>query len=343
MQTISSISEFLLQAGTQYRVFDLGRGIRKLDSQSVLNIENGDIAAPFPRQQMCWLAFVFWNKTDSQQHYLWFVKLPLDEQGLVVTGHRDRFLSIIVEALGEQLSESKNQQLPENPYSFQPTQQQMADFNAIVKQHLKLPPHEQFEQCISYLRSPQVMDWSILSLQSLSDVGCRINNTDIAPLFIKAAPALPTQVLYPLLSSIENQSINVGVTEYLCQWLLEEPQPRTRHQLIRALSQSKASGLVYNTVFALLNKTASLDDELFIVIVGRLWWLLGADDRLVEFFEILANYDNKGELFTALYTDLASQPALRDKVLAVLREPKKSLALQSAIGLVYSKAGGLHG
>ena len=36
MSQINTISEFLLQAGTDYRVFDMARGIRQLESQLFL-------------------------------------------------------------------------------------------------------------------------------------------------------------------------------------------------------------------------------------------------------------------------------------------------------------------
>tara|TARA_Y100000814_G_scaffold293367_1_gene274622 strand:- start:1382 stop:1690 length:309 start_codon:yes stop_codon:yes gene_type:complete len=97
---INSISEFLLQAGTEYLVFDLGRRIEPLESQTFLNIENGLHIPPFPRQKHAWFGIVFWNKRASNQHYIWFIKLPIDEQGLVVTATRNHFLQIIVDALG---------------------------------------------------------------------------------------------------------------------------------------------------------------------------------------------------------------------------------------------------
>ena len=38
--SINSISEFLLHAGTEYHVFDLGRRLEPTDSQTFLEIEN---------------------------------------------------------------------------------------------------------------------------------------------------------------------------------------------------------------------------------------------------------------------------------------------------------------
>ena len=51
MKPLSTISEFLLQAGTQYQVFDLSRGIRPLTVQQFLDIEMAQVPHPTPRQQ----------------------------------------------------------------------------------------------------------------------------------------------------------------------------------------------------------------------------------------------------------------------------------------------------
>ena len=56
--SINSISEFLLHAGTEYQVFDLGRRLEPTDSQTFLEIENGSAYAPYPRQQLeYWVYF----------------------------------------------------------------------------------------------------------------------------------------------------------------------------------------------------------------------------------------------------------------------------------------------
>ena len=68
--SINSISEFLLHAGTEYKVFDMGRRLTQLDAQSFLDIENGSAYAPYPRQQHAWFGIVFWNKQASTQHSL---------------------------------------------------------------------------------------------------------------------------------------------------------------------------------------------------------------------------------------------------------------------------------
>ena len=161
MSQINTISEFLLQAGTDYRVFDMARGIRPLESQVFLEIENATIPAPFPRQQHAWFGVLFFNKKISDERYIWFVKLPLDEQGLVIGAARQQFLQIVVEALGQSLDKQNNpnNQLPENPFTFVPNQQQLADFNSIGRVELEIPLSEHLNLVEQYLATPERHDW----------------------------------------------------------------------------------------------------------------------------------------------------------------------------------------
>lgn len=64
--SINSISEFLLHAGTEYIVFDMGRRLTALDNQAFLDIENGSTVAPFPRQQHAWFGIVFFGIKIAQ-------------------------------------------------------------------------------------------------------------------------------------------------------------------------------------------------------------------------------------------------------------------------------------
>ena len=341
MQQFNSISEFLLQAGTQYRAFDFGRGIRKLDTQQVLALENGTIAAEYPRQNMTWLAFVFWSKASSEQHFLWFVKLPLDERGHVITAHRDQFLAIVIEALGEQFANQQHseKQLPDNPYCFQPTQQQMADFNAIVKYQFKLKPSEHYQHCLTYLANPSVVDWQTLPLQSIADVMCRHNEQAVVEAMITYGKTYPAPVLQALLSSLENHSLSVRLTEFLLGWATTTEDSHTRSLLLRSTCQSQASGLVNQTITHLLKEPDHHDHEFFVVLAGRHWQLLAEPKTMLAYLSALAAYDSDHDLFISLYSDLVTIPCTRDAVLATLRAPEKSDALLSAIGTIYSSVG----
>ena len=98
--TINSISEFLHAAGTQFRIVDMGRGYRELSAQTFVDIEYQKQPVPYPRQQHMWFGCIFWQ---SGQHYIWFLKLPLDERGLLNLLLASLLLEKVVQALGAQL------------------------------------------------------------------------------------------------------------------------------------------------------------------------------------------------------------------------------------------------
>ena len=214
---INSISEFLLHAGTEYQVFDLGRRLEPTDSQTFLEIENGSAYAPYPRQQHAWFGIVFWNKNASTQHYIWFVKLPLDEQGLVVAAARNHFLEIIVEALGQSVAEDTEnaQTLPDNPYSFVPNQSQLAQFNALVKRTLSQPLSEEAQKVEAYVQAPQLVDWQQISMQSVADFVQSLSHhpkQDVLAQAIKTNTSLYSDVF---LNTLMEMSESVSLPENL--------------------------------------------------------------------------------------------------------------------------------
>ena len=150
MSQINTISEFLLQAGTEYRVFDMARAIRPIEAQLFLEIESGTVPAPYPRQQHAWFGILFFNKQMSNERYIWFVKLPLDEQGLVIGAARQQFLQIVVEALGQTLDKQNNpnNQLPENPFTFVPNQQQSYIQTRTMVASYKNSPRGTWRRCV---------------------------------------------------------------------------------------------------------------------------------------------------------------------------------------------------
>lgn len=337
MNQISTISEFLLHAGTDYRVFDMGRGMRKLSSQDFLDIENAITPAPAPRQQHCWFGLTFWNKQLSDQHYIWFVKLPIDEKGMLVGAARDHFLEIIVTALGEQLehADAKQGQLPENPYTFTPTQQQLADYNSLSRKTLGLGVSSHAELAGVYLRSPTVMDWQQVPLQGLADfistLGKADNSNALRTNFDKYA--LPVQKA--ICASLENYALGVKETEWLLGLIQSKATSLSDGDLLRALSQSQSPGLKEQAVDVCL---ARADMDSLVVIAGRHWETLTNESRLRNFLYAVAELDEES-LFSGIYSDLVQIPNCRDIMLSALRWQEKSDAMMRAVGHLFTNQG----
>ncbi len=342
--SIESISEFLLHAGTDFRIFDLGRGMYSLDAQAFLDMENGLLAPPRPRQQHGWFALVFWDHQSASQHYIWFVKLPVDERGLIVSAARNHFLQIIVDALGTSLTEESesDQTLPDNPYSFVPSQAQMAQFNALVRKHLSLPMSQGTEEVKRYLGSPADHDWQTLSLQAIADVAVRLDENDetasaVAQHFDGYSPDFQNALMEYV------ESIALPDAVHAC-FLRRANDPMVIHlPALRALTDTQPNDNVQALLSSLLKRHDQLSIDVLSVIAGRHY--LQMDTALtLTFFECVAWLDEQqeldGALFNGLFSDLVQLPSLRPTMLGMLRSEARSPRLANAIGKLFTQTRG---
>lgn len=337
MTQISSISEFLLQAKTEYRVFDMGRGIRPVPDQTFLELENGLLATPNPRLQHAWFGVIFFSRELSNEHYIWFLKLPLDEQGLVITATRNHFLQIITDALGQQLEHNKNAKghLPENPYSFLPNQQQLADFNSISRSALSLPPSTYYQQAMNYFNHPKQQDWQQVPLQGIADIAALIHQEDTVTLIINSFNDLAAPVRTHLLASLENYTVEERLSHFIIDWCMAHFQQDTQLQHgLRALSQSTDKVPVKTLLTKVLQSEHGSNVNTMVLIAARHWQYCSDKDFLALYINQLAELDS--ELFISLYADLVQIPCIRPDILAVLRWPEKSPKLTRIIGQIFS-------
>lgn len=341
---IQSISEFLLHAGTNYRIFDMGRGLVSMSSQAFLEVENASVPAPRPRQQHAWFGITFWQGAKATNPYIWFVKLPLDEQGLVVGASRNHFLQIIVDALQDSLSnpDQKQQELPDNPYSFVPNQTQMAQFTALAREQLALPPSSGLDIVKQYLLAPAMVDWQTLPLQGIADVALLLEHAEHATAIMRNFDNYAPTFIINLLQSLES----VELDETLAQWLREKlaatPVDEEHHALINALLRALTSETVNAKTQAMLTQLLTNHHALTVdglsVIAARHYNCL-QPPVLLPFFEATAQVDERlamqGQLFVGLFSDLVQIPSLRTEVLGMLRHTERSAALSKAIGLLF--------
>lgn len=338
MSTINTISEFLLQAGTDYRVFDMARGIKPLEAQEFLDIENATFAAPFPRQQHAWFGILFFNKQTSKEQYIWFVKLPLDEKGLVVGAARQQFLHIVVEALGNTLDKQSNpnNQLPENPFTFIPNQQQLADFNSLCKVELGIPLSDHLTLAEQYLTNPEHLDWRNVSLQGIADFTASLQQNKHRLLLLKQFSSLAPDMQYALCASLENHKLDEEISTLLINWYHQDIEDEKRlHSVLRGLSQSQARAAVNSLISSVLNCTNGHKSSALMLIAARHWQTLNELTILTIYVELLADCDE--DVFIGLYSDLVQIPEIRESMLGVLRWPKKSPQLTLAIGQLFGQ------
>ncbi|MFT2091618.1 DUF3549 family protein [Paraglaciecola sp. 2405UD69-4] len=338
MSHINTISEFLLHAGTQCHVFDMARGIKGISSQEFLEIERAQVPAPRPRQQHAWFGLLFFNKSASSEHYIWFVKLPLDEKGLVIEAGRQQFLQIVVEALGETLNNeaNPNNQLPDNPFTFVPGQQLLADFNSLCKAKLELPFSEHLTTALQHIEKPAQQDWRDIPLQGITDFCASLNNPNTQEIFLSNFQHLAQQLQIALCSSLENHPVNAKLSEFIINWAQQESNNLDKLQSsLRALSQSQDSKSLHAFILCVLKSEAGENPTILMLIAARHWKALVNQDILTIFIEGLAKC--APEYFGGLYADLVQIPEIRQVMLSVLRWPDKSPNLTTAIGKVFGQ------
>ncbi|MBY6186968.1 DUF3549 family protein [Marinobacter hydrocarbonoclasticus] len=338
MEAITTLSQFLTQAGTQFQVYDLGRRVRPLDPILFAQLEAGTQPYPTPRSGFAWLGILFWNAQASAQHYVWFLKLPLDERGLLNPAARNQFLQMVMEALGQDpaapLSEEQEERLANNPFTFTPGQEKMALFNALVRKHLAQPASVYFEPVQQYLSGQQSWsDWQQLGLQGFADLVARPGSLDPEHL-AEAITAMPFEPLSALASVIEHGPLAPQAGQ---AWYRRWEACQDAHEKQLCLRAMAGAADERDKALDQLLAQPALDQETLIVIAARLWEGLD-QNRMPLYLEQLARYP--GALFNQIYSDLVAIPGQRAWVLMTLRAPQRSEALNTAIsGLVQSIKG----
>jgi hypothetical protein len=338
----ATISELLKLSGSQYRLFDIGRLVSKLPKQEFEKVELNQLPYPTPTQGHACIAIAFWQKQSSQP-YLWLLKLPLDERGLLNQGARNHFIAIIIEALGADLTQetSKKQEelLSSNPYLYTPAQYKLASLNSKIKVELKQDPSEYFLPFKHYLSDDvKWSNWQGLGVQGITDFTARIKQDHHCELLINALPHLPEQVLSPVCSALENEQYPVtlidAVINALNNTLISEDKRMIAPQLLRALSANSQHIHVKQAIKQLLLQP-DISTDILITLSGRCWQALSDEQTLACYFEHLLNDDLA--LFASIFKDLVAIPALRPSVFQCIRAQDRSTALAQAIGKLFSQ------
>jgi hypothetical protein len=343
MSNISSISELLNLSNSQYRIYDIGRRVNKISKEHFEKIEAAQIPYPFPIQGHAAIAIAFWQK-QSATPYLWFVKLPLDERGLLNQGARNHFIAIIIEALGENLtvdpSEQQEALLKKNPYHFTPAQYKLAAINSVISAGLKHQPSRYYASAIDYLSGSNGWEnWQQVGVQGLSDVAFRLNEDDNTHILTNALMHLPEQVITPLCSALENVPLPVEIVEQIISTYEHIEKSNTDDlqvlalPLLRALSSSTQHPYC-QSFFTTLLQREQLSNDILIIIAGRLWQLLTDDKAMLGYLELLASSEDN-DLFVAIFKDLVAIPAIRPLLLQAMRSPTRSNMLVHALGQLF--------
>lgn len=335
MSTIATITELLSLSQCQCRVYDLGRRIEKINKESFEKLENNQLPHATPIQGHAHFAICFWQK-HSPTPYLWFVKLPLDERGLINQGARNHFIAIIVEALGTDLSvnptEKQEELLKNNPYIFNPSQYKLAMLNSLLNAELKKPPSSHYQPVVQYFQSKDWSQWHQLGAQGLTDFISRLNESSNEALLISALKQLPNEVLSPLCSAMENVELSADLIQEIIAFYYEG-NIEQQAMLLRSLASSTDHPFSQQLFSALLSQEF-IAQEITIIIAGRCWQVLEQPEFCLLYLEALAK--QHADIFPAIFKDIVAIPSIRPYLFSCMRDPQRSEELAKAIGALFN-------
>lgn len=329
MTEITTLSQFLTTAKTQFQVYELGRRVQHIDMLAFHQIESLVTPYPYPIQGHAQFAIVFWN--ESQQHFIWFLKLPLDEQGLLSPAPRSQFIEMVLTALGQDptqpLTDEQQDRLANNPFSFKPSQEKLAVFNALVRKQLGLSASIQYEFAVQYL-SGQIAtsEWQHIGLQGLSDVCVRLGELDHEQQLLASFDNSAIEVQIALCQCLEH----LHLTEALANKLYTKfvtASPEYQAYYLRALASHTE---LSQQALAHLQQTERLEANELISIAGRNWTVLKQELSRSIYLEALARQPQA--FFNQIFADIVAIPSLRNHLLGELRNPNRSVQLSQAIG-----------
>lgn len=341
---INTLSEFLTQAGTEFRLFDLGRRLQTIDPADFAAVEAHQRPYPWPLQRHAWLAVCYWQTHSPDQPYIWFLKLPLDERGLLNNGAVKYFLAALVEQLGQDLSaplsDEQQQTLAQTPFTFAPTPEKLAAFHARLALTLHSPPSSFYQGVLDYLAAPTAHDWQQLGLQGIAELAARLQQDDeLSQRVASLWPALPEPVQNAFCQQCEHQPLPTIINQRLLDAVSHElerqaPDAERIALLLRATAASPAFAARQQKIATLLD--VAPNQALMLCLVARLWQELTDEALLLQYLSQLA--EHHGDIFNGVFAELVSLPALRPLVLSNLHNPNLTPSLKDALGALYTAA-----
>ncbi|MDB1124624.1 DUF3549 family protein [Vibrio algarum] len=333
MENIQTLTQLLRNSGCEYKIFDLGRRILSVENKLFSNVELSQQPYPYPLQRHAHIAIAYWN--EEKQPWIWFLKFPLDERGLLKQSDIGNFIKYVVEAMGTRLggeiSEDQEQKLANNPYTFKPSEDKMAVFHSQIRAFLDMQTSQYYEHAQHYFSGGLGWDkWQTVGLQGIADICARINQEQNGVIVRKSLRHIPSEPRYAILGVLEHTDL----PDKLSDTLLELAQKECVHNTpdlfllsayVRALSGASTSQL--NTLVNTILVSPRLShQEVLIGIAGRSWQVL-EDPILAEKYLLRLAQTGNQNLFNQIFADLVMQPALRLVLLPLLHSnPSNDLA-----------------
>lgn len=348
MAHFETLTDFIRQTEAQFRIFDMGRCISKLSPDSFHKVELGQIPYPKPFLHQAWIAILMWNPKQADENVVWFLKLPLDEQGFLVQAARDDFLNRLLQNLTNSMGKGPLDQpadaseyrdaLKDNPFSFTPDQEKMAAFHATATLTTRQPASSFYDGAKQYFHGKTDLNgWDTLGYQGIADYVIRYqqgNNEDKLAGIFTQLPDVPLEAVCTSLEHIQpGETLSESIRDRLTSSVAEDRVSANQiGALLRAISQTPENDQKIAALAQVLESRYGRDPEVIAALASRCWASLQYPQLLKLFLETLAENTAGQACFNRVMADLMFIPTLRALTLQQFRSPERSEALSQAIG-----------
>lgn len=346
MNSSLTICDFLEQGGAQVTIFDMGRRVVEIPLDTIRRFEHTEEAYPYPFLRSAWLGILFHYpdkgngpgdaETNQGSHNIWFIKLPLDEQGLLQQASRDDFLHRMLETMADAVGNNPQQQsIDDNPHGFKPREDKMAVFHAKISKQLGEPPSQFYNHARDYFSGNTGFDqWNFVGLQGIADVAARLDEDNNAQILANAMAHLPTIPFAALCSCLENTVIDEALTREIGKRIskaLDIKDATVVATGIRGLSNSADQEMTCSVLHTVLTNPVGQNVEVLAAIAGRCWFALENAELRLLFLESLALCEAGQQAFDSILADLLFLPGLRQLIKEDFKNPGRSEQLTNCI------------
>ncbi len=326
---MQTLSDFFAQSGAEVALASLGRRVAPLTHDTFEAFERERQAWPLPWNAQAQFACALRWPAAGADPVVWFLTLPLDEQGMLSPASRDAFLErllLTLGASGEALDTSAPDNLMQNnPVALEPELHQRALLHARLSRHFAQPPSPQRDLAARYLAGDAEVHWQLLGLQGLAD-GSSTPTLRPAPPSPPAGSATAGGADPAVLSDGAGDlpaSLHAPLIGCLAHAHADQDLERYCALPVRPAGQSRCHGehlaeqwLEYDELMAA---------DCLVAVAARGWHHLEDEGRLTRFLDRRAASEQLH--FRRVVRDLALIPRLRLPILMMLRQAPRDSAL----------------
>lgn len=325
------LTTYLSQLEGNYRLFDVGRRIRKLDKKQFHQVESLSIPYPTPYQHHAWLALYISQPHQPENETLWFLKWPLDEQGFLIPYVRDdlvnRFLSLSDKPL--KADTQLEDPLKDNPFSFKPDDLRRANLHSLIQMYQHRKPSSQFDAVLHYLQdgnlnSASLANWNSLGIQGIADFSARLK--EFPQTLLGCVDKLPAEPYLAFSQCLEHHNTSHGLSDIVLTRFLKDLEQPERSAAVEAgmriIGASQDDHIRIQAWRAWFESPYCKEIQSVLVFSTRNYDDLALIPEVFpNFLHILASIGENFNVFIKVMNDLLFLPGLRNILLSSLRAP----------------------